>query len=104
MADEALATLRLAGPQDQAYYGSGKHQTLKHMRALQEDLRDTANATSDLARYDLVSLRAKRLSAAAEMLKVKPDKGTTHPEFASALDGQLHFLSLEPTAEHDFPS
>lgn len=47
--------------------------------------------------------RVKRLSASLETLRVFIAKGGEHQEFGDVMDGQLHFLSLDPEVAPDFP-
>ena len=104
VAETLLSEFKHAAVDEQAFFGSGRHATLRTMMKTSEEIKQEADAATDAEAYQHVNARCRRLSAAVIVLKVFISKGADHPEFVTAMRDQLHFLSLDPAQQDDFPA
>ena len=102
-ADAVLDDIAKCGRDNATWFGTGKVASMKSLKRLQDHLESSAKEVGDLEIYNVVQNRVKRVSAAHELLKVYNHFGSSHKDFALMYDNQMHFLSMEPKVDNDFP-
>ena len=102
--DKVLQELKDSDEANNLFFGDGRVQQAKYMTRLLGDLKSYCSGLSDSALFEAANQRLRRLGAANEVLRVCTSKGCEHIDFAAAYDAQLHFLSMPPALDSDFPA